>query len=177
MKKFILLILALFIAHGCSSPQPIEKSSIADTSFQRSGTIAGKPQGVYDNPNVTGVANSQMIPAERIIYFDFDKSDIRFNDRLILEQHAAYLAANPQIAVRLEGHADERGSREYNLALGEHRALATKRVLNILGVDNYRITTLSYGEEMPLEYGHAEMSWQRNRRVEIIYPPMPSVQR
>jgi peptidoglycan-associated lipoprotein len=175
MKKLILFILVLFIAHGCSTPPKQNPQTLQANntgSYQPLPTLPknGNTQGVNGNPNFTGSAFNPPIPLERIIYFDFNKSDIRFNDRLVLEQHAAYLAANPQVSVRLEGHADERGSREYNLALGEHRALATKRVMNILGVDNYRINTLSYGEEMPLEYGHSETSWQRNRRVEIIYP-------
>ncbi|WP_353570807.1 peptidoglycan-associated lipoprotein Pal [Candidatus Albibeggiatoa sp. nov. BB20] len=175
MKKLILFILALFIAHGCSN-QPKQISQLSDSNntglYQPLPTLPtdGKTQGINDNPNFGGTSISQPIPSERIIYFYFNQSDIRFNDRLVLEQHAAYLALNPQISVRLEGHADERGSREYNLALGERRALTAKRALNILGVDNYRINTLSYGEEMPLEYGHAETSWQRNRRVEIVYP-------
>lgn len=175
MKKLILFILTLFIIHGCSNqPRQIPPSQVSASgtgNYQPLPQLPkeGKTSGVNNNPNFAGVPLNQTIPSERIIYFDFDKSDIRFNDRLVLEQHAAYLASNPQVSVRLEGHADERGSREYNLALGERRALSAKRVLNILGVDNYRINTLSYGEEMPLEYGHSEISWQRNRRVEIIY--------
>ncbi|MEK7990122.1 MAG: peptidoglycan-associated lipoprotein Pal [Thiotrichaceae bacterium] len=176
MKKLILFILVLFIAQGCSTqpkqnPQTLQASN--DTGlYQPLSRLPtdGKTQGVNANPSFTGTAIKQSIPSERIIYFDFNKSDIRFNDRLVLEQHAAYLTKNPQVSIRLEGHADERGSREYNLALGEHRTLTAKRVLNILGVDNYRMSTLSYGEEMPLEYSHSETSWQRNRRVEIIYP-------
>lgn len=171
MKKLSLLIVSLLVIAGCSSqPKPSHLQSM-DANFDQAYPSSPKTgQGVNNPPNFGNVPMHQPIPAERIIYFDYDKSDIRFNDRLVLEQHAAYLAAHPQIGIRLEGHADERGSREYNLALGERRALATKRVLNILGVDHYKINTLSYGEEMPLEYGHAERSWQRNRRVEIVYP-------
>ena len=177
MKKLVLLFLAFFLIHGCSSQpknntQPFPSNGTGGL-YQPLPTLpksAAEPQITNNTPNFGGTPLKQSIPTERIIYFDFDKSEIRFNDRLVLEQHAAYLASNPQVSVRLEGHADERGSREYNLALGERRALSAKRVLNILGVDNYRINTLSYGEEMPLEYGHSETSWQRNRRVEIIYP-------
>ncbi|MCV6638198.1 peptidoglycan-associated lipoprotein Pal [Candidatus Albibeggiatoa sp. nov. NOAA] len=174
MKKLVLLILAVFILHGCGTqPKSTPSQALPNIStepYQPYAPPVSQSQGIDDNTSLKGTPITQAIPTERIIYFDFDQSEIRFNDRLVLEQHAAYLASNPQASVRLEGHADERGSREYNLALGERRALAAKRVLNILGIDNYRVSTLSYGEEMPLEYGHSEVSWQRNRRVEIVYP-------
>ena len=114
------------------------------------------------------MGTSEGAPTERVIYFDFDRSEIRPDARAVLEQHAAFLNGR-STNIRLEGHADERGSREYNLALGERRADSVKRTLTILGVPDSLMTTLSYGEERPMDKGHNETAWQMNRRVEIIY--------
>lgn len=108
-------------------------------------------------------------PEKMRIYFEFDSSAIDADNRLIVEQHAAYLTANPALKVSLQGNTDERGTREYNLALGERRASSVERMLRVLGVSSDRITTISYGEEQPVAMGHNESAWRLNRRVEIIY--------
>jgi peptidoglycan-associated lipoprotein len=108
-------------------------------------------------------------PDKTRVYFEFDSSAIDSESRRIIEQHAAYLAANPDIKIDLTGHADERGTREYNLALGERRGVSVERMLRVLGITTDRITTISYGEEQPLAMGHDETSWRVNRRVEFIY--------
>lgn len=108
-------------------------------------------------------------PEKMRVYFEFDSSAIDADNRVIVEQHAAYLTANPALKVSLQGNTDERGTREYNLALGERRASSVERMLRVLGVSSDRITTISYGEEQPVAMGHDESSWRLNRRVEIIY--------
>ena len=105
----------------------------------------------------------------RIIYFEYDSSDVQSEDRTTVEAHAAYLVENPDIIITLEGHADERGSREYNLALGERRALTVKRQMTLIGASPDQIRTVSYGEEKPAIDEHDDYSWSQNRRVEIIY--------
>ena len=105
----------------------------------------------------------------RIIYFEYDSSDVKSEDRTTVEAHAAYLVANPDVIITLEGHADERGSREYNLALGERRALTVKRQMTLIGASPDQIRTVSYGEERPAIDEHDDYSWSQNRRVEIIY--------
>jgi peptidoglycan-associated lipoprotein len=105
----------------------------------------------------------------RIIYFEYDSSDVKSDDRTTVEAHAAYLVANPETIITLEGHADERGSREYNLALGEGRALTVKRQMTLIGASDDQIRTVSYGEERPAIDEHDDYSWSQNRRVEIIY--------
>ena len=105
----------------------------------------------------------------RIIYFEYDSSDIQSKYRAMVEAHATYLVANPSTIVTLEGHADERGSREYNLALGERRALTLKRQMTLLGASPNQIRTVSYGEERPTVDNHDAYSWSQNRRVELIY--------
>lgn len=104
-----------------------------------------------------------------VIYFDFDRSEIRsdFND--MLRAHGAFLADNGDRAVRLEGHADERGSREYNIGLGEQRAQAVRRVLMLQGATGDQLATVSYGEERPAALGSDENSYSLNRRVELVY--------
>jgi peptidoglycan-associated lipoprotein len=108
-------------------------------------------------------------PEKMRVYFEFDSSAIDADNRVIVEQHAAYLMANPALKVSLQGNTDERGTREYNLALGERRAGSVERMLRVLGVSSDRITTISYGEEQPVAMGHDESSWRLNRRVEIMY--------
>ena len=102
-----------------------------------------------------------------IVYFDFDKSDITQETLDVLLKHVDFLIANPDVSVRLLGHTDERGSREYNLALGEDRAIAVEKIFNFYDISN--IQTVSYGEENPMVNASNEAAWEKNRRVEIIY--------
>jgi peptidoglycan-associated lipoprotein len=104
----------------------------------------------------------------RDIHFDFDKYDIRREDEVILKENAAFLKKNPKMNIQIEGHCDERGTVEYNLALGERRANNTKRYLVSLGINSSRISTISYGKERPLDPGHNEGAWAKNRRAHIV---------
>ncbi len=106
---------------------------------------------------------------QRTLYFDYDRSDIRSEFVDIIEAHARNLVKNPSKSILLEGHCDERGSREYNVGLGERRAHAVRRALLLQGVSADQVRTISYGEERPADPGHNESAWARNRRVEIIY--------
>jgi peptidoglycan-associated lipoprotein len=101
------------------------------------------------------------------IYFDFDMSELKPEARTILTKKANYLKNNPRYNVRIEGHCDERGTNEYNIALGERRANAAKNYITALGVSSNRITTRSYGEEKPADPGHNEAAWEKNRRDEF----------
>ncbi|MCG8325233.1 MAG: peptidoglycan-associated lipoprotein Pal [Thiotrichales bacterium] len=105
----------------------------------------------------------------RIIYFAYDSAEVRPEFRPAIEAHARYLADNPNVIITLEGHADERGSREYNLALGENRANAVKRQMSLLGASAGQIRSVSYGEERPAADGHDESAWSQNRRAVIVY--------
>lgn len=107
--------------------------------------------------------------AGRLIFFDFDKSEIRSEYQQLIIDHGRYLASYPDTKVRLEGHTDERGSREYNLALGEQRAKSVRQLLLLQGVKDANINVVSFGEELPLDLGHEESAWSQNRRVEIVY--------
>jgi peptidoglycan-associated lipoprotein len=107
--------------------------------------------------------------SKRIVYFDFDRADIRADSQTVVAAHARYLAANATQKVRLEGHADERGSREYNIGLGERRGQAVRRALLLQGVSEVQLSTVSYGEERPAGAGSDEQTYALNRRVEIVY--------
>jgi peptidoglycan-associated lipoprotein len=107
--------------------------------------------------------------SSRVIYFDFDSSQVRDEFRPILQAQATYLSAHPSARVVLEGHTDERGSREYNLGLGERRAQAVRQILLVLGVSAQQMQVVSYGKEKPAAVGHNEEAWRMNRRVEIVY--------
>jgi len=174
--RYLILAMMVLVFAGCSSKggeKPGEADMGQTTPPLVDGTTGSGVDGrLVDGSGINGAAGSRDAsgaPMERVVYFDFDQSDIRADARQVLEAHAQFLAANP-LPVRLEGHADERGSREYNLALGERRAQAVKRTLEILGVPESLLTTLSYGEERPVAMGHDESAWQLNRRVELIYP-------
>jgi peptidoglycan-associated lipoprotein len=108
-------------------------------------------------------------PPNRIIYFDYDKSEIRPEFSQLINEHARAMMRNASIKVRLEGHTDERGSREYNIGLGERRAQAVRRALMLQGVAEAQLSTVSYGEEKPAAAGSGEEAWAKNRRVEIVY--------
>lgn len=104
-----------------------------------------------------------------VIYFDFDSSDIRSDNIPVLRAHANQMVKNASKRVTIEGHCDERGSREYNMALGERRANMVKRFMVAEGVSDSQITTISYGEERPAEEGSGESSWSMNRRAVFVY--------
>ncbi len=113
--------------------------------------------------------NPQSILSSRVIYFEFDSASIRNEDRAAIQAHAEYLSQHSSASVVLEGHTDERGSREYNIALGERRAKAVRQLLLFQGAVASQLQTVSYGEESPAAIGHDEDAWQQNRRVEITY--------
>ena len=107
--------------------------------------------------------------ANRVVYFEYDSSNVREQDVITLEAHGAYLGDNPNVTIRLVGHTDERGSREYNLALGERRALAIRQILMLQGASVKQFDVTSYGEERADVEGNSEAAWQQNRRVELNY--------
>jgi len=129
-----------------------------DTTAGEIIVVEGDSQGDLDDPL-----------GQRVVYFDFDSANLTPEAQRIVEAHAQYLASNPGMAVVLEGHADERGTREYNLALGERRANSVSQIFQSLGVPADAIRTISYGEERPVSMGQDEGAWSLNRRVEILY--------
>lgn len=123
--------------------------------------------GAGDNMGFAG--DERDLLAQRKIYFAFDRSDISESDYGVIAAHAAFLKQSPNRHVRVEGHADEQGSREYNIALGERRARAVAQALHAQGVQPSQISTVSYGREKPDVVGHGEEAYRLNRRAVIVY--------
>jgi peptidoglycan-associated lipoprotein len=178
MKMKLVLLLFPILFFGCASVFEEEESDIPPvedqgTSLTDAGadTDAATAYGTEEDSraSISALDDPQSPLSVRVIYFEYDSSDIRPEYRQTIEAHAAYLTANPATTIKLEGHADERGSREYNLALGERRAQSIRRQMTLLGASANQIRTVSYGEERPAIEGHDETAWSENRRVEIIY--------
>lgn len=142
------------------------------SGLPRDGGVTGSPieGGAGGTAGTAGTQGAGGIPTQRVVQFEFDSSEILDEDRSTLDQHGDYLMANTGTTVTLEGHTDERGSREYNMALGERRANAVRQYLELKGVSGTQLKTVSYGEERPVATGSDEDSWSQNRRVELVYP-------
>ena len=165
--KYVLLAFAFLALAGCGSSDTLPDP---DPTYADAGSNTNDD---YDaNPGNSGnVADDLGGAAElaNVIYFDFDSSEIRPQDNATVAGHAQMMSGNMGIRVRLEGHADERGSREYNIGLGERRAQAVRRMLLLQGVSAGQISTVSFGEERPASFGSSESDYAQNRRVEIKY--------
>ncbi len=154
-----------------------EMESVSAGSAAQGENVQGEQVMVQDIQQVEAPMAAESMggaaagaPAQRLFFFGFDSSAVSQEDLVVVQAHAAYLINHPVMMVRLEGHADERGSREYNLALGERRAQTLSDLLVAEGVNSGQIEIISYGEEKPLEIGHEEAFWAQNRRVELTYP-------
>ncbi|MHB8623600.1 MAG: peptidoglycan-associated lipoprotein Pal [Sulfuricaulis sp.] len=165
------LLLALALA-GCAGHEAVKP----DTAGGENGTTSAETASAAGTSGTSGAALTDQekqkraeLLAEHRVHFAFDSSAIDDEARAIIEAHAANLVAKPSIKVQLEGNCDERGTREYNLALGERRAQTVERMMQALGVSSSRIKTVSYGQEKPLCQEHNESCWRQNRRVEIVY--------
>lgn len=113
---------------------------------------------------------NSRISKEHSVYFDFDSTALKADYTPVIALHGKYLAANPSLVVRVEGNTDERGSAEYNLALGQKRAQTVVRALKVYGVQDRQLEAISYGEEKPAARGNEESAWSQNRRADIVYP-------
>ena len=177
LSKLLIAIIPVAVMIGCATTPAPSKTESSGAAQQAAPAVAPAPAAEAESmaaPEETGFMGDPLddpnsLLAKRVIYFDFDKSDIRAEFRDIISAHAGYLADHPGVKVVLEGHADERGTREYNMGLGERRATSVSRMLSVQGASSRQIETVSYGEERPVAMGHDEASWRLNRRVEIVY--------
>lgn len=161
------LIAALLAVAGCAKDQTRPAGDTAgDTSGTSTTPYSGPSSGSTDITSGTASARASL-PNVRTIYFAFDSSEITGEGQTVVDGWAAYLSANPSARIKLEGHCDERGTREYNIALGERRANAVLQAMAARGVAERQVSVTSYGEERPVSNGHDEAAWQQNRRVEI----------
>lgn len=182
---WLLAFAALFVA-GCATapqpgppPAPTEEEETAEAPDGDEGPAgtegeAASTAPAADCPPTCDFARNAVdepsgVLSDRTIYFEFDSSEVREEFMDVIERHAAYLTQYPDVEVRLEGHTDERGSREYNIGLGARRAASVRGLLHVYGVSEDQIESVSYGEEMPAERGEGEEAWSQNRRVELVY--------
>ncbi len=157
------VLLSSFLVACSSTPSSTSTGSDTGSSTVSTDNVL---TGSVDDGNVTGSDLDTESGIETVFYFDFDKSTLKPESLVALRIHAQRLIANP-VSVRLEGHADERGTREYNMALGERRGSSVREFLVLQGVDGSLIEVISYGEERPASMDSSENSWAFNRRVEI----------
>jgi peptidoglycan-associated lipoprotein len=170
VQQIMLIVLSGLALAGCpKKPQTLPDASEAPESV--GATTEGATQGEVSSAGLSGdqAALEEAKRAGTVVYFDYDRAEIKPEFVPIITAHAKFLNGNSARKVRLEGHSDERGSREYNIGLGERRAQAVRRALMLQGVTEAQITTVSYGEERPAVQGSDEAAYAKNRRVELVY--------
>lgn len=171
----LMLMLQGCTGTGTARPDdvPVEDHSVgagADSSAQGAQTGTAMVTGSFAGRPIKEILSDPNTPLyKRVFYFDFNSSELSAEDREALSTHARFMAEYPTVTLVLEGHADERGSREYNLALGERRAKAIERILGLEGVPVEQLQVISFGEERPAAMGHDDEAWRLNRRVELLY--------
>lgn len=168
-SKAIILALAVMVA-GCSSKGGTgDGAAVDDRGTAAGGGAVTSGAGDYTDYASHSLDDPNSPLARRVIYFEYDSTEIAQEDRDLVLAHAGYLSAHSGQQLTLEGHADERGSREYNIGLGDRRAQAVRRILELNGVSPGQIRVVSYGEEKPAAEGQTEAAWRLNRRVELVY--------
>ncbi len=190
MKRYFrilpLLLLSFTIVAGCGGKKNIEEmggagktevlpaevtppEAVQSEDLGGGGSSAAKNMEAYKDVTPDGSLTKEAVNTGHLntIYFDFDKYNIRADEKANLDKNASWLKLNGKVKVRLEGHADERGDSEYNLALGDKRARSVEKYLDDMGVNSGMLSTISYGEEKPAVLGHDEAAWSKNRRVEF----------
>jgi len=180
MRNFVLVAILAAALVGCSSTPtteaPVEDRGAAGAAGAGAGgaQTGGAQAGGVTGSGVGSAAGNPLrdpgsILSKRSIYFDFDSFVVKDEYRPLVEAHARYLQQNRNARMTIQGNTDERGSREYNIALGQKRADAVKRMMLLLGATDSQIETVSYGEERPKNAGHDESAWAENRRDDIVY--------
>ena len=172
VTRTVLLALITLGLAACASKEtaPVEDTSTPEPMPEPEPVVETTGyQGPTDYTSKEGLDDPRNLLSKRVIYFDFDKSNVKPEYREILSAHATYMAANGGARVTLEGHADERGTREYNLGLGERRGNSAMGLLDAQGAASNQLSVVSYGEERPVSTCSNESCWSRNRRVEIVY--------
>ena len=166
--KVGLFAISLFVLGACSSTSDMEDESANTESAASSGSSSSSSGAGSSNQLTQEQIRAQNALRQTVFYFDFDVAEFKPADRETLTYHARDLAANSGKRIRLEGHADERGTREYNLALGERRANGILNYFIVNGASRSQIEVVSYGEERPEQSGQSEQAYSRNRRVEVV---------
>jgi peptidoglycan-associated lipoprotein len=177
MKQIALCLLVAAVAAGCASKEsrdtPVTDASKGPSTATAPSGSTGTATPTAPRGPITGSDDplrSNPTLAMRSVYFDYDSNAVKDEYRGLVQAHSRYMTGDKRDSrIRIEGNCDERGSREYNLALGQRRAESVKRVMTVLGVSDGRIETISFGEEKPKAAGHDEAAWAENRRADIRY--------
>jgi peptidoglycan-associated lipoprotein len=166
-------ILATAMLFGCSSTPKATDTAMAPPLAPQPAPAPAAPVAKaapapasvpeYLDPN-------SPVARQRSVYFGYDDYDVKAQDRPVIEIQGRYLAAHPNVSVRIEGNTDERGSSEYNLALGQRRAEAVTKALRVMGARDSQMEAVSWGKEKPRAQGHDEAAWAQNRRADVVYP-------
>jgi len=176
MRKWIIAVAIVAALAGCKSTDtqtaaPVEDRAAADAAKDGASTkgLGGPPPPGPPGATQPHRDPANMLSQKRTVYFDYDQFTIKDEYRATVEAHAKYLQSNRTLRLTLQGNTDERGTREYNIALGQKRADAVKKLMVLLGAQEVQIETVSFGKEKPRRDGHDESSWAENRRVDIVY--------
>lgn len=176
-KGLIIFLVALLVLPvmaitftSCSQQVTIEDTGAADAAEKArlAKEKAEKDRLIKEQQLKDAAFAARSLFVNQFVYFDYDKYDITGSGMIVLQSKAEYMKNNPGITIEIQGHCDERGSTDYNLALGDRRAFAAAKQLEFLGVSRSRMETISYGEERPLEQDHNEDAWAMNRRAQIV---------
>lgn len=179
VTKLVVAILPVLLIIGCGSKEVKDDAATGESVVVEGGASTAEGTGgtrldsdqADTGSDLTAISSdeSSELLAERKVYFDFDRSEITNEYKDILKAHASYLVENAGASVMIEGNCDERGTREYNMALGERRAFAVLQFLTLQGVSKSQLSTVSFGEERPDVEGHDESAWKYNRRAALVY--------
>lgn len=168
LRSLVLASLVFAVACGKKQPEAVPEPTSGPTTPPAAPPPAPPPAPPADNSGAEAAMRAELMSSlQTPIHFDYDRDEIRSDDAAILDRKAAILLANPAVRIRISGHADERGSDEYNLVLGTRRATSAKRYLEAKGIDGARIDIISYGEERPVDSASSEDAWAKNRRDEF----------
>jgi peptidoglycan-associated lipoprotein len=167
----VIASLSILLA-ACSSqpPAPEQQAAPVTSGTPSAATPAPVTEGAIDSTTIAALTNPKSAVYARDVYFDYDQFSIKDQFKPLIEAHAKLLTKNPAVKVMIQGNADERGSREYNLALGQKRAEAVKQSLLLLGATDNQVEAVSLGKEKPVCTEHSEDCWAKNRRAHLLYP-------
>lgn len=177
---FLSMVMVVFLINGCSrNTKMLKNNTDANRSNTAQSSVKYPTVGSMENKQIPSVESLQksILSLKKDIHFKFNSSNLESinkygiseNPADVLSSIATVMLNNPSVKIRIEGNCDERGTEEYNLALGQKRALSAKKYLEAKGIDSERITTLSYGESQPVDLGHSEEAWAKNRRDHFVF--------
>jgi peptidoglycan-associated lipoprotein len=171
MKNILLGSLLIVALAACSSTSLKQKAPVSESGATTGGQRPGQSSATTPTTplGINPLKDANNILSKRSVYFEFDSALVKDEFKPLVQAHARYLVEHPSTRLTVQGHTDERGSAEYNLALGQRRSDGVKQAMNVLGASDRQIDTVSFGKEKPKALGHDEDAWAQNRRADIVY--------